>query len=521
MPREPLNVAASIIADISAGIYRSPAGALKELISNAFDADAPSVRISTGWPKFKTFTCTDDGRGMKPDEFREIMGHIGGSAKRDAGELSPKLKRPLIGRIGIGLLSIAQICRKFTVFSSVEGEGRKFRAEIDLEPYLLAEARRKLLGQTLQTEQGKVKIGEYEIEETEEAADKHYTRIVMENIDEGFQKRLTDIPQERAGFTPKRFTEGRIEDFLKIVESGTVAEHGAYAQMVWELAVAAPVQYMEGGPIRGTHELDDLKQRLEGYKFKAYVDGVELRKPILLPQRGASSIEHKVYQIRHEGRLSGDRRLALRGYLYWQKGRILPRELQGILVRVRNVAIGQYDPTYLGYPHHEGWKFSQMTGELCVDEGLDPAVNIDRASFRESDEAFLELQGFLFEKLQKGGTDEGGGIFTDIKRETGEIRKRSRRKAEERRAKAVSRLAGGPARAVPIERVEAGDAPAGVSFQRGAVKIQEDLIDRVPRKHRELFVAVCRVIESEVESTISRDKRRKIYEKIAELLGEF
>src|SRR5712664_2671684 len=98
MSREPVNVAASIIADVSAGIYRSPAGALKELISNAFDADAPTVRISTGWPMFKTFTCTDDGRGMTPDEFNRIMGHIGGSSKRDDGELSPEFNRPLIGR---------------------------------------------------------------------------------------------------------------------------------------------------------------------------------------------------------------------------------------------------------------------------------------------------------------------------------------------------------------------------------------------------------------------------------------
>ncbi len=37
MAREPINVAASVIADVSAGIYRSPAGALKELLSNAFD----------------------------------------------------------------------------------------------------------------------------------------------------------------------------------------------------------------------------------------------------------------------------------------------------------------------------------------------------------------------------------------------------------------------------------------------------------------------------------------------------
>src|SRR6266446_7126230 len=121
-----IDVAASIIADVSAGIYRSPAGALKELISNAFDADAQSVRISTGYPNFKTFTCTDDGSGMTPEHFQRVMGHIGGSTKRDTGEKSPIYGRPLVGRIGIGLLAIAQICRRFTVVSSSRGSKRKF-----------------------------------------------------------------------------------------------------------------------------------------------------------------------------------------------------------------------------------------------------------------------------------------------------------------------------------------------------------------------------------------------------------
>src|ERR1700692_720971 len=111
----PIDVAASVIADISAGIYRTPAGALKELISNAFDADALDVHVSTNGPDFDTFTCTDDGSGMTAERFKEIMRLIGGSSKRDKGELSPIYARPLIGRIGIGILSIGQICRNFEI----------------------------------------------------------------------------------------------------------------------------------------------------------------------------------------------------------------------------------------------------------------------------------------------------------------------------------------------------------------------------------------------------------------------
>ena len=145
-----------------------------------------------------------------------------------------------------------------------------------------------------------------------------------------------------------------------------------------------PVKYMEGGPVRDT-ALKDLRQRLESYQFRVFVDTVELRKPILLPRPAGTA--HKLFPIpMYEERLGAGRTLRVSGYVYWQKNQILPRELAGLLIRVRNVAVGGYDTTYLGYPKHEGWKFSQMTGELYVEEGLDEALNIDRASFRETDE---------------------------------------------------------------------------------------------------------------------------------------
>ena len=92
MSREPVNVAASIIADVSAGIYRSPAGALKELVSNAFDADAATVHISAGAPGFRAFTCTDDGKGMTADEFRRVMKYIGGSTNVTKRSSPPSIR---------------------------------------------------------------------------------------------------------------------------------------------------------------------------------------------------------------------------------------------------------------------------------------------------------------------------------------------------------------------------------------------------------------------------------------------
>jgi hypothetical protein len=401
----------------------------------------------------------------------------------------------------------------------VAGQPTKFQARIDLEPFLLAEARRVKLGQSIETESGRVRIGEYEIEEAEERKDTHYTRFVMEEIDIGFRQRLTDVPQIRGGITPKKFTKGTMDDYLAAVETGTVAEHGAYAQMIWELAITAPVEYLDDGPVADAPELAYLRERHAKYGFKAYVDGVELCKPIRLPPKPARSIEHRLYPFQHERKLADGRMFRVSGYLHWQKGRVLPRELQGILVRVRNVAVGTYDPTYLGYPHHEGWKFSQMSGELYVDEGLDQAVNIDRASFRESDAGFIELQSFLFERL-KGGADEGAGIFTAIKAETKKLSGEIRRKEEARKDRAAARLLGSSAKRLNVVSTPEEEAPSGVAVDRNSVLVSEEMLATVQKKHHRIFIAICAVLEQELGAAVSKARRRSIYERLAKLLVE-
>jgi hypothetical protein len=511
----PIDVAASVIADISSGIYRTPAGALKELISNAFDADARTVHVSTNGPHFNTFTCTDDGSGLAPEKFKEVMSLIGGSSKRDHGETSPVFGRPLIGRIGIGILSIGQICRNFEVFSSAKGSPTKFRARIDLDPYMQPEARRIQLGTPLQ-EDKKVRIGEYQIEVADEEPDRQYTRVVMEKIIPGFQKQLRDQPMAELGVTPRTFKKGDMRAFLDSVSRDTVSEHGAYAQLIWELAVTAPVRYLPEGPIAGASELSDLRERIEGYKFSVFLDGVELFKPILLPHR--SAVTHKVYPHLDLIRNLGDSRLLqIRGYLYWQNTRILPRELQGILVRVRNVGIGAFDPTYLGYPRHEGWKFSQLCGELYVDEGLEEAINIDRASFRETDEAFLALQEFLFQRLGKE-TDQGAGVFTNIKAVTGAIAQRRRTREASERARRATKVIYGQSRRVELRTAEK-PIVGGVKVTPSAIQVDEDLLDEVPAKYHDFFIGICAIVETSLKSEVSPMKRRQLLEKIAKLFS--
>src|SRR5437764_9122244 len=71
-----------VLARITDGIYRQPSSALRELISNAYDADASEVIISTDAPRFKQISVRDDGLGLSPKVLAHLVEHIGGSPKR-------------------------------------------------------------------------------------------------------------------------------------------------------------------------------------------------------------------------------------------------------------------------------------------------------------------------------------------------------------------------------------------------------------------------------------------------------
>ncbi len=114
------------LAHLSRGLYRSPASAVRELVSNAWDANATTVRIDTNYPNFYQMAITDDGDGFTKEEFESLMRGIGNSEKRVKPE-SLAHGRSVIGRLGIGMLGIAQICGSFTVTSN-PSSGKPFRA---------------------------------------------------------------------------------------------------------------------------------------------------------------------------------------------------------------------------------------------------------------------------------------------------------------------------------------------------------------------------------------------------------
>ena len=135
-----------IIARVTDGIYREPWAAFRELIANAYDADATHVVIETGVPVFNQITVRDDGIGMSPRTLAYILKNIGGSSKRtpagadlntaheDTKDKSPG-GRLLIGKIGIGLFAVAQLTQHFQIITKARGEFVRTSATIRLQTH--------------------------------------------------------------------------------------------------------------------------------------------------------------------------------------------------------------------------------------------------------------------------------------------------------------------------------------------------------------------------------------------------
>lgn len=522
-----INVAASVLAGLSLGIYRSPANALKELVSNAFDADATRIIINTGYPYFEDMVCQDDGQGMSSEDFQEIMTRIGGSAKRDQGQQFTRGGRPIIGRIGIGILAVAQICKRFTVVSSQRGASSKFEAIVDFSGFAREEAKKVTLG-SLKAEE--LEIGSYELAEgLPEEKDAQYTRLILHDIESGFRERLLEDagPESKLlGYQLRRKNPRAFREFVKWLASSrtSIRRLPDYLGLFWELAVVCPVRYFDDGPIPGHAKvIPRVRQQLIDFDFTLVVDGLELRKPVLLPTSDeivTEDLDYQIYPVEFDEIVAGER-LAFSGYLFHQRLSIVPPELRGLLVRVRNVAIGMYDKSFLNYPTAQGPRMASLTGEICVTSGLESALNVDRNSFRETDPHYLKLQEVVFTRLGGDKEKKTTGVFSDVVRRSEKHSKmRSDQEDESTQSELLDILKSTLGHDFAYESGgESSDIPIQVDVAEGTIVIDErhQLLPR-SKSSRRLMKKV--LVAYELANHISKSKdqvHREFYRLLTEM----
>jgi hypothetical protein len=470
MPK--IQVHEKALAHLSRGLYRSPASALRELVSNAWDADASVVRINTNYPNFLQLSIQDNGGGFTKEDFKNLMeGGIGNSQKRS--EEAPA-KRPVIGRLGIGLLGIAQICPSFTISSSTaKGEG--FRARVVL--YDLLKKKLDKNDDTIVTDV--VHIGTYDFEKDfKPDKTKPGTLIIGDDIHPTFTKAFRDsLKFEKFKKPPLDWGKA-----LKIVSGvHSLQELGDYWRLLWELSACCPLPYVSASALPSNIIAED-QARLDSYGFKVLADGIQLLKPVNLKGNPGG---YTTKRIKEKTQKVYGNDLSFHGYVAVQEGlQLKPDELRGILIRIKDVAIGYYDQSMLDYRINQGPRSRWITGEIFVDKGLEDALNIDRDSFNRFHPEFRAVQEYVHTFLQN---EIFPTVYLNIEKRSAE---RDDTKVKARKAQLTKVL------------TKEADKPVSVSFST-----EEDVRAKVTLRGKE---DKAKVIVPDPEKLITKKSNRQL-----------
>ena len=273
---------------ITLGLYREPSAAIRELISNAYDADAQEVTVAMNPPFFDQIIVEDNGMGISSAAIDQIVHHVGGSLKRSAQGTeagvtagigkSPK-GRKLIGQMGIGLYSVARLTRHFSIETKQANSPYRILLDINLtglDPENLPEegAERYVAG-----------YAKVSRERAHPSEKKHYTRITLHEILPETRRILQSVDRwqnfhAKAVHRTKgelKYHIGRLDPkmepnlpwaksqkpatkFLSFVNALSTPDESApssasldqtldyYLAMMWRISLSAPLRYVEKNP---------------------------------------------------------------------------------------------------------------------------------------------------------------------------------------------------------------------------------------------------------------------------------
>lgn len=489
-----------VIARVTDGIYRQPSSALRELISNAYDADATRVIVHTDAPRFDRIVIRDNGNGMSTEVVAYLVTHIGGSSKRTArgkelgtvnedSVFKSKAGRKLIGKIGIGLFAVSQLTQHFQIITKRKGDSYRTSAVVVLKTHteeLLADSDGSIV-----FDPGSVTITRELASDIEE----HGTDIILMDLRKSTKDSLGSLDRWQAldeaerdpnlpsmialgNVTAPVFHIGRVdpanrsnllvsaklpwsdadspaEKFSLLYQAmtnqigSTVSNPtteevlDSYLKTLWDISLSVPVEYLDKHPFETTQDdgitLFQISNEKKGQAselilnnnstisealclesstpdpaggFTVIIDGVELKHPVKIDKIFRSRRENLAQKnpILFIGKCItpfsnlpatlGGGGLEFEAYFYWNPI-IVPKENNGVLIRINNASGTLFDETFLDYRVSELTRLKQIMAEVYITKGLDPALNIDRESFNSSHPHYQYIKDWIHRALRQ------------------------------------------------------------------------------------------------------------------------
>lgn len=442
------------------GVYQPFVKAVKEMVSNAYDADADRVDL-VFQDEHRLLTIRDDGNGMNPIEFVRDYIRIGKSVRKE--EITAIKKRPRIGGKGIGFLAPARYCNQVRIRTKKNEKTRgKFNVElngdrVDLNTFLLqGHGETSILGNihvlSIRTSNGEA-LTWTEKERHQVVFDRHLSEIctveyefdcasyvlnalidfeLLFGLDSGKSleeienfctvtiEQTFDLKELERSYT--EITMIGVKDFVRkeLMEPGkkgarNIENTGGVERFLWSLSRILPVraQLHKHLPEKLAEFIRvEMDGEDRGYPIEVYCS-LDKQKPkpleryILRPSR-QMDVEYDKDLIKFISYGESGDRFVVRGFLLGQTSTIFPAECRGILLRVKGVAIGE--PTYFGLDQlltgSAKVALSQISGEINILSGIDAIhdINPGRDGFYKESEVYNQIKRLLIgastEKLQ-------------------------------------------------------------------------------------------------------------------------
>lgn len=342
----PIEVEKGVVSHLSLGLYRNYALAIKELISNAYDAGATEVKIKLDL-KNKKIIIRDNGRGMDFGEFRDQFLHIG-LVKKPTNTLD-ELGRLRVGTFGIGFLAPLPYCKNMVVITKKRDSQQVLEATIDADNFFSEGS-----WNIKQTEVP------YEIKDSDLPKNAGETIIILEDIQPQIKEDLDRRPVK---------TRAKIDQLT------------GFDRFKWTLCQYCPIQFSK--------ERQDLRKLFDDPKripMRLWLDGEGLFRNV---PEGAKILEK---DVKNFGAIQ------IKYVIMSPYHTVKPEEARGLQLRLRDVAIGfprDFEVTKLG---RVLGRLNLICGEVHIVEGLDNALMVTRDSFNYTQDV-ADIYKFFRDKL--------------------------------------------------------------------------------------------------------------------------
>jgi len=123
-----MKISLNVLNHLGINLYSNIPAVLSEVVANAWDASASEVNIDINTKK-QEITISDNGTGMTIDDINNKFLHVGYTKREDGFATTEKFDRPVMGRKGIGKLSMFSIANTITITTKKNNETNAFELD--------------------------------------------------------------------------------------------------------------------------------------------------------------------------------------------------------------------------------------------------------------------------------------------------------------------------------------------------------------------------------------------------------